>query len=265
MSFISYAQHGEDVMLMRALKHVEHGFYIDVGANHPSEDSVTKAFYDLGWYGLNIEPRDEHIAQLRAERLRDINLQLAVGASVGEITLYNTEVRGLATASAEVAERHASQGLATHASVVPMRPLSDICAEYAAGREIHFLKIDVEGHELAVIAGAIQAGIIFLPLNTAYTAAEVGYFVENSGARLLLCDPKSEAALSPVAPRVLTLAPGYRAASRFRPAPMARSVRSVRSVRSLPPPRVQREDDPGADPTPRHSRRGVRAAMRRRG
>ncbi|MCK6436563.1 FkbM family methyltransferase [Rivihabitans pingtungensis] len=153
MSFISYAQNGEDVMLMRALKHVEHGFYIDVGANHPSDDSVTKAFYDLGWHGLNIEPLDEHIAQLRAERLRDINLQLAVGASVGEITLYNTEVRGLATASAEVAERHASQGLATHASVVPMRPLSDICAEYAAGREIHFLKIDVEGFETDVLKG----------------------------------------------------------------------------------------------------------------
>ncbi len=68
------------------------------------------------------------------------------------------------------------------------------------------LHLEKSPHMLAVIAGAIQAGIIFLPLNTAYTAAEVGYFVENSGARLLLCDPKSEAALSPVAPRVLTLA-----------------------------------------------------------
>ena len=53
---------------------------------------------------------------------------------------------------------------------------------------------------------AIQAGVIFLPLNTAYTATEVGYFVENSGARLLLCDPKSAATLAPMAPHVLTLA-----------------------------------------------------------
>ena len=153
MSFISYAQHGEDVMLMRALKHVEHGFYIDVGANHPSEDSVTKAFYDRGWRGLNIEPLPEHIAQLRAARLRDINLQVAAGASEGEITLYNTPVRGLATASAEVAQRHASQGLATIASVVPMRPLADICAQYVAGQDIHFLKIDVEGFETDVLQG----------------------------------------------------------------------------------------------------------------
>jgi malonyl-CoA/methylmalonyl-CoA synthetase len=52
---------------------------------------------------------------------------------------------------------------------------------------------------LAVIAGAIRAGIVFLPLNPAYTPAEVGYFVTDSGARLLLCDPASEAALAPVA------------------------------------------------------------------
>lgn len=153
MSFISYAQNGEDVMLMRALGHIERGFYIDVGANHPADDSVTKAFYDRGWRGLNIEPLSEHITQLRAERLRDINLQLAVGPCAGEITLYNTPVRGLATASAEVAERHASQGLATIASVVPMRPLTDICAEYAHGQDIHFLKIDVEGFESDVLKG----------------------------------------------------------------------------------------------------------------
>ena len=56
MTFISYAQNYEDVMLWRALQHVENGFYVDVGANDPTVDSVTKAFYDRGWRGLNIEP-----------------------------------------------------------------------------------------------------------------------------------------------------------------------------------------------------------------
>ncbi len=52
---------------------------------------------------------------------------------------------------------------------------------------------------LAVYAACVQAGIVFLPLNTAYTAGEVDYFVGNSGARLMLCDAKAEAALAPVA------------------------------------------------------------------
>ncbi len=51
---------------------------------------------------------------------------------------------------------------------------------------------------LAVYAACVQAGVIFLPLNTAYTAPEVSYFVENSGAKLVLCDPAQEAALAPV-------------------------------------------------------------------
>lgn len=56
MTFISYAQNFEDVRLWRVLKQFEHGFYIDVGANDPRHHSVTKAFYDHGWQGINVEP-----------------------------------------------------------------------------------------------------------------------------------------------------------------------------------------------------------------
>ena len=56
MTFVSYAQNFEDVMLWRALREVTHGFYIDVGAADPDSDSVTRAFYDRGWSGINVEP-----------------------------------------------------------------------------------------------------------------------------------------------------------------------------------------------------------------
>ncbi|MDA4844191.1 malonate--CoA ligase [Hoeflea poritis] len=52
---------------------------------------------------------------------------------------------------------------------------------------------------LAVYAACVRSGVIFLPLNTAYTPAEIDYFVGNSGARLLLCDAVSADALAPVA------------------------------------------------------------------
>jgi len=42
---------------------------------------------------------------------------------------------------------------------------------------------------LALYAACVQAGVVFLPLNTAYTPDEIAYFVRDSGARLLLCDP----------------------------------------------------------------------------
>ncbi|MEM7544813.1 MAG: malonyl-CoA synthase [Pseudomonadota bacterium] len=52
---------------------------------------------------------------------------------------------------------------------------------------------------LAVYAACAQTGVIFLPLNTAYTAAEISYFVENSGAKLVLADNGAAATLAPVA------------------------------------------------------------------
>lgn len=152
MSFVSYAQNGEDVMLWRALGHVAGGFYIDVGANHPDDDSVTRAFYDRGWHGINIEPLPDHQAQLRQRRPRDINLQIAAGSADGEVDLYDTPIRGLATASPEVAARHGGDGLPVAALRVPLRRLDAICAEHAPA-QIHFLKIDVEGYEAEVLAG----------------------------------------------------------------------------------------------------------------
>lgn len=52
---------------------------------------------------------------------------------------------------------------------------------------------------LALYAACVQAGIVFLPLNIAYTATEIAYFVENSGAQVLVCDPSNTSALMPVA------------------------------------------------------------------
>ena len=52
---------------------------------------------------------------------------------------------------------------------------------------------------LALYAACVRSGVVFLPLNPAYTAREVDYFVADAGAKLLLCDPENEAALRPVA------------------------------------------------------------------
>ena len=52
---------------------------------------------------------------------------------------------------------------------------------------------------LAVYAGAIAAGAVFLPLNTAYAPAEIGYFLGDARPAVFLCDPASVEALAPLA------------------------------------------------------------------
>lgn len=153
MTFITYAQNFEDVLLWRALGHVRSGFYIDVGANDPEEHSVTKAFYDAGWRGINIEPLPMYAQAFRDQRKRDINLAIAAGSSAGSLTLYDVEsIPGWASPDAAVADMHRKDGHQVSELTVPVRTLTSICEEHARG-DIHFLKVDVEGHEAEVLRG----------------------------------------------------------------------------------------------------------------
>ena len=52
---------------------------------------------------------------------------------------------------------------------------------------------------LALYAACVQAGFVFLPLNPAYTTDELTYFVEDSGAALLVCDAEKQQSLAPIA------------------------------------------------------------------
>lgn len=61
------------------------------------------------------------------------------------------------------------------------------------------VQIEKSPEALALYGAAVTSGVIFLPLNTAYTAAEVRYFVEDSGASLLIGDADRAATLQGVA------------------------------------------------------------------
>lgn len=154
MTFISYAQNFEDVMLWRALKDVEGGFYIDVGAAWPDSDSVTKAFYDRGWRGINVEPNPDLYERLIAERPDDTNLQLAAGDCDGTVVMNFLSNEGLSTVEDVIAENHHAMGWALTRRNVPIRTLDSIWSNYVSTcQPVHFLKIDVEGHEEAVLQG----------------------------------------------------------------------------------------------------------------
>jgi len=148
--FISYAQNFEDVVLWRALKQIEKGFYVDVGAQDPEVESVTCAFYERGWSGINIEPVDEFYNKLVGARPRDINLKIAVGRDPGLRTLYAFRGSGLSTLDGQISARHENTGLAAEETVVPVLTLTKIIDD-AGAPTIHFLKIDVEGAEGEVL------------------------------------------------------------------------------------------------------------------
>ncbi len=151
-SFVSYAQLCEDVVLFRALKNIEEGFYLDVGAYDPASASITKAFYDRGWHGINIEPVDTWFAKLAQARTRDINLKVAAGSSHGTLRFFEIHETGLSTANVEFARNHERAGYKVKETEVEVTTIDAICSEYKPSA-IHFLKIDVEGLEKEVLEG----------------------------------------------------------------------------------------------------------------
>ena len=150
MSFVSYAQNFEDVMLWRALKHVESGFYIDIGAQDPIIDSVSRAFYEHGWRGVHVEPTQQYSDKLRLARPDETVLQLAIGNQAGALTFYEFEDTGLSTADPDIARRHQEAGFCCNETLVPVISL-DALFERIGVQDIHWLKLDVEGLEKAVL------------------------------------------------------------------------------------------------------------------
>ena len=152
---ISYAQLKEDVLLWRALSsrvHHKVGFWIDVGGYDPEIDSVTKVFSEHGWRGINIEPLPDNYQRFVTARPHDINIAAAVTDRSGEVTFHEIVGQQLSTMEARFADRHSAAGMERRILTVPAVTLTEICERHAPA-DIHFLKIDVEGHEGAVIAG----------------------------------------------------------------------------------------------------------------
>ncbi len=150
---VSWAPNAEDIVLWRALGHRTPGYFVDVGACHPVDDSITKLFSLEGWRGINIEPQPYLVAMLEQDRPMDVNLGVGIGDVPGELELYVVEQdQQRTTFSASLAQGYREQGRWVTTHTVPVMTLDQILEQHPLPR-IDFLKIDAEGFEDKVIAG----------------------------------------------------------------------------------------------------------------
>jgi FkbM family methyltransferase len=151
---ISYAQNCEDVLLNRLFPAGHKGFYIDVGACHPTNFSVTAHFYSQGWSGINIEP-SYSFRNFERERPRDVNLQVAISNACGSAEFHEFPgVLGISSINQELAEHAVAElGYRYTTRKVSVMTLAEVCRAHVRG-PIDFLSIDVEGHEREVLEGA---------------------------------------------------------------------------------------------------------------
>jgi FkbM family methyltransferase len=154
--FITYAQNREDVILAAFFKDVQKGVYVDVGAFHPVNDSVTKHFYDNGWRGINIEPIASLYKVFASERTDDINIQAAISNKSGNVTLREYKNKGLSTVAPgmQLEYKKAKDAETNNFKDVEVAALTlkDVFEQHPQ-KHIHFLKVDVEGFEYEALEG----------------------------------------------------------------------------------------------------------------
>ena len=60
-------------------------------------------------------------------------------------------------------------------------------------------QVEKSAENLLLYLATVRAGAVYLPLNTAYTPAEIDYFIGDAEPKAFVCDPAKQAALAPVA------------------------------------------------------------------
>lgn len=152
-----FSHSGEDAILQnifsQKLSSKEKGFFIDVGAFHPTASSNTYLFYINGWTGINIDACPGSMDGFNKIRPKDINLEIGITGSAQELTYYYI---GKDSSMNSFSKEHLEEiGMVNHVKKeIPVRTyrLSEVLDKHLPnGQCIDFLTIDVEGFDHEVL------------------------------------------------------------------------------------------------------------------
>lgn len=187
---IHYSQEGEDILLERIFADKAQGFFVDVGAHHPTRFSNTFALYKRGWRGINIDATPGSMDAFRALRPDDINLEIAVSDRMEPLVLHVFKEGALNTLDPALSATYAAGGWERTGTIeLQPRPLADVLGQYVpAGQAIDLLSIDVEGEDLGVLRsndwekycpGLIIVEALDTPLTTLHTHPAITFLSEH--------------------------------------------------------------------------------------
>lgn len=151
----TYSQMGEDLIVSYIFKNlnIENPTYIDIGASDPFVLSNTALLYKNGSCGVNIEPDPTLIGKFNRWRKRDVNLNMGVTDTDGEMTLHIMSHSTLNTFSHSEALKLEDKKLAKIKNTVKVstRSINSIIKEYCNDEFPAFFSLDVEGYELPIL------------------------------------------------------------------------------------------------------------------
>jgi FkbM family methyltransferase len=143
--------HGREQELVREFfAGARSGFFVEVGANRPQQESQTWHLEQLGWTGVLIEPQPQLANDLW--RMRSAKI-FAVACSSPQNAGRRMPLHVAGALSSLDRDRMAPGTQPERVIEVPVRTLDDILLEARAPLQFDLLSVDVEGHELEVLGG----------------------------------------------------------------------------------------------------------------
>ncbi len=125
------------------------GFYVDVGCWDPVRKNSTYALYRKGWRGVNVDIDQAKIDVFNIRRRHDVNIASAISDQVGVARYYQ---KGTWSDLNSLEKVPMSQRQKWREIEVPTNTLTNILdSTRYKNRQIDFLSVDVEGHEVPVL------------------------------------------------------------------------------------------------------------------
>ena len=149
---ISYSFNSVDLIIEYLFKKHSNGFYIDIGAQHPISNNNTYLLYKKGWSGINIDLDKSNIDLFNIARPNDLNINFALSDKEGETDyFYFHDGSPINSLNKEVS----SHQKANYKEIKKIKTdkLDNILYQINFKKNIDYLNIDVEGHELFVLKG----------------------------------------------------------------------------------------------------------------
>ena len=142
----------EPMLLMAYFETTQSGVFADVGANDP-QTSVSQIFEDRGWSGLIFEPLPDLAAKLRAVRKNPVIEAACTSLENAKKKNAKFYLAGAGGQQSSL-DQQAQDALSRTDAVLDVRLTTlDNELENHHIQRLDFLAIDVEGHELEVLAG----------------------------------------------------------------------------------------------------------------
>lgn len=149
---VTQSQLFQDLFALQTVLQKRNGYFVEVGVGDGIAHSNTRLLEaEWGWRGLLIEPNFALWENIQNSRKATL-VKCAASESRGELIFHRVATAELSFVGNNVPNDNLHRAI-LESCVAPTKTLDEILDEHHAPRELDYLSIDVEGHELEVLRG----------------------------------------------------------------------------------------------------------------